>query len=160
MKNVVKCQKHFFGYLNALKTHSVALSAPSQLFQFFIPLLTQLPHLALHAVFKLTTMSIELKQGWSFLAYGKQKIFKKNLIFMFKNISVVNKLSLIAIKTSLSWILPCTSLFCSKHQVELIRERPLMTSHVCWPFLTYLHTRCPVPSTDQALPSCFYFRIS
>ena len=24
----------------------------------------------------------------------------------------------------------------------------------------YLHTRRPVPSTDQAIPSCFYFRIS
>ena len=23
-----------------------------------------------------------------------------------------------------------------------------------------IHSRCPVPSTDQALPSCFYFRIS
>ena len=26
--------------------------------------------------------------------------------------------------------------------------------------LTYLLTRRPVPSTDQAIPSCFYFRIS
>ena len=25
---------------------------------------------------------------------------------------------------------------------------------------TFLHIRRPVPSTDQALPSCFYFRIS
>ena len=24
----------------------------------------------------------------------------------------------------------------------------------------YVHTRRPVPSTDQALPNCFYFRIS
>ena len=26
--------------------------------------------------------------------------------------------------------------------------------------LSYIHIRRPVPSTDQALPSCFYFRIS
>ena len=25
---------------------------------------------------------------------------------------------------------------------------------------TYISTRPPVPSTDQAIPSCFYFRIS
>ena len=36
MKNVVKCYKHFFGYFNALKTHSgVMVKLKNRYFQFF-----------------------------------------------------------------------------------------------------------------------------